>query len=80
MNLKIGFSISDFEPIAENSEKKLVGGFSLSHTAVGISDFNTTNNCEGGNCASGCGDGPIGQNKGCNVSPGCGAIKVEQLF
>lgn len=72
--IKISFNISSFEAISENSENKLVGGFSKSQSSSSNYDFNTTNNCYGGNCSTDCGDGPIGQNSQCNVAQGCGVI------
>ncbi|MEE4000518.1 hypothetical protein V1T75_09210 [Tenacibaculum sp. FZY0031] len=72
-NLKLTFDISNFEPISENSENKLIGGFSISVTSK--ESFKETdpnsgcNNCHGGNCASGCG---TGSNVGCNAVAGCG--------
>ncbi len=67
--VKVMFDISNFEPIAEDSENKLVGGFSAS---VSSKDFECTeqtgsNNCLGGNCAEGCGGGQI-----LNGAAGCG--------
>ncbi|WP_452225609.1 hypothetical protein [Lacinutrix chionoecetis] len=68
------FRISTFESVSENSENKLVGGFSLSQSSSMNFDFSTTNNCMGGNCSTDCGSGPIGQNVQCNVAQGCGTI------
>lgn len=70
----ISFQISNYEAISESSESKLVGGFSKSQSSSTSYDFNTTNNCYGGNCTPDCGDGPIGQNLNCNVAQGCGVI------
>ncbi|WP_452225614.1 hypothetical protein [Lacinutrix chionoecetis] len=65
------FDISNFESISENSENKLIGGFSVSFTG-GVNSLETiSNNCEGGNCATRCGSG---QNIGCNDVAGCGVI------
>ena len=63
------FDISNFEPIAEDSESKLVGGFStsLSRQNAQQQEETVTNNCQGGNCASGCGGGQI-----LNGAAGCG--------
>jgi hypothetical protein len=60
---------NDFEQLSENSDGFLVSGFStalgsngMMHggTAIGINAFKceVTNNCNGGNCVSGCGDTP----------------------
>ncbi|MEE4000516.1 hypothetical protein V1T75_09200 [Tenacibaculum sp. FZY0031] len=73
MKTKLVFNVSVFESISENVENKLIGGFSQSFSSSTKEEFETTNNCRGGNCSTGCGDGPIGQNKGCNVAAGCGA-------
>lgn len=68
--MKLKFNLSNFEPISESSENKLIGGFSPS-ISIEIKDheFNT-NNCNGGNCVSGCGNGQNVQT--CNTSMGCG--------
>jgi len=58
----------NFEKISESQEQNLVGGFSKSFSNQnGISFSEETNNCHGGNCASGCGP----TNIGCNVTAGC---------
>lgn len=68
--IKLTFNISSFEPISEDSENKLVGGFSSSKSGGKDSVANLSNNCHGGNCVWGCGSG---QNVGCNEVAGCGA-------
>ncbi len=71
MKLSMEFNFSNFESLSENSEQKLVGGFSPS-VSLGVTASDLTggsNNCEGGNCIAGCGKG---QNTGCNVVSGCG--------
>ena len=69
---KITFDISNFEPISENTENKLIGGFSQSQSSSVRFDFNVEgNNCQGGNCVEGCGSG---QNIGCNAVAGCGVV------
>lgn len=60
-----------FETLTESNENTLIGGFSASISIVetGVGEFNS-NNCNGGNCVSGCGNG---QNVGtCNTTMGCG--------
>ena len=57
LNLKSNFSI---EKLTENELGVLVCGFSnISITTEGILNpqANETNNCNGGNCAAGCGSG-----------------------
>ncbi len=54
--LKMIFDISNFEPVNENSENKLVGGFSESISSIGQSLELIANNCNGANCYSGCGE------------------------
>ena len=66
---KILFDISNFEPVSEDSESKLVGGFSTSLAHREDCSVETlSNNCLGGNCADGCGDGQTS-----NCAAGCGA-------
>ncbi|WP_340203326.1 hypothetical protein [Ascidiimonas sp. W6] len=66
--VKMIFDISNFEPVAEDSENKLVGGFSASVSGTFQDPVQeTTNNCQGGNCVKGCGDGQI-----LNGAAGCG--------
>ncbi|WP_452225613.1 hypothetical protein [Lacinutrix chionoecetis] len=69
---KIVFNISNFEPISENSENKLIGGFSASMTGGADSLDTISNNCMGGNCDTNCGGG---QNIKCNSVNGCGVIQ-----
>lgn len=70
--IKITFDISNFEPISEDSGNKLVGGFSASMSSNGESLESLSNNCNGGNCIKGCGDG---QNVNCNTVAGCSVVK-----
>ena len=67
--VKMMFDISNFEPVSEDSESKLVGGFSisLSQQTQDPVQQETTNNCQGGNCVKGCGDGQT-----LNGVAGCG--------
>lgn len=68
------FNISDFESVSENSENKLIGGFSSSLKG-GIHNLEAlSNNCDGGNCATRCGSG---QNISCNAVAGCGVVIKE---
>ncbi|WP_431611417.1 hypothetical protein [Chryseobacterium sp. 'Rf worker isolate 10'] len=62
--------LTGFEKISESQGKQLLGGFShtISNPETGLDDgTGTSNNCAGGNCKDGCGQG---QNVNC-VS-GCG--------
>ena len=59
--------LTGFEKISESQEKKLLGGFSKSLGSTIEVDTGTTNNCQGGNCRDGCGQG---QNLNC--VQGCG--------
>lgn len=70
LKIKTVIVLNDFEKVSE-SQKKLVGGFSSSfHQIDSIKiDDGSTNNCNGGNCVSGCG---TGQNVNCNSTLGCG--------
>ncbi|MEE4000514.1 hypothetical protein V1T75_09190 [Tenacibaculum sp. FZY0031] len=52
---KLSFDISIFESISENSESKLIGGFTQSFSSSFIKEDETANNCLGGNCSAGCG-------------------------
>ncbi|WP_340203320.1 hypothetical protein [Ascidiimonas sp. W6] len=66
------FDFSSFEPVAEDSENKLVGGFSASVSrSQSQSQDTVSNNCLGANCASGCGNG-----QNANGAAGCG-VKVN---
>ncbi|HNF47845.1 MAG TPA: hypothetical protein PLF48_00590 [Chitinophagales bacterium] len=55
--------LSNFEKLSEASTGSLVGGFSVAKSgpstnlkaAVNLIKCTTTNNCDGGNCISGCG-------------------------
>jgi len=76
MNAKLMFNVSSFEPISDIGSEKLIGGFSTSFSVSMVhgSDINDvgSNNCAGGNCVSGCGNG---QNIHCsNAVPGCGGL------
>ncbi len=71
--VKVTFNVTNFEPLSEGAENKLMGGFSASlagskESLKSISD----NNCHGGNCHGSCGGG---QNIQCNTVSGCGVIK-----
>ena len=70
--VKVMFDIAGFEPVIEDSENKLVGGFSASVAQQRkdepcVDDPNPSNNCLGANCATGCGGGQI-----LNGVAGCG--------
>ncbi len=66
--VKMMFDIEKFEPVSEDSENKLVGGFSASvSNIVDQTQFANVNNCNGGNCEAGCGDGQV-----LNGAKGCG--------
>lgn len=67
--INMSFNVSNFESLSENSENKLVGGFSASISGTGDSIDSISNNCDGGNCAVRCGSG---QNIACNAAVGCG--------
>lgn len=57
LHINTNFSI---EKLAENEQGILVGGFSnIAIISKGILNpqANETNNCNGGNCAAGCGNG-----------------------
>lgn len=71
MKVKLNFEINGFEAISEDSESRLIGGFSpsISATAVTGDESSPANNCAGGNCVANCGSG---QNVGCNAVAGCG--------
>ncbi len=67
--VKMMFDISNFESVAEDSENKLVGGFSASVSRTqSQTQETTTNNCLGANCVEGCGNG-----QNVNGVAGCGA-------
>lgn len=66
--IKVIFEIKNFESLSENSENKLVGGFSHTISGGGNSSGTISNNCQGGNCVEGCGSG---QNVQCNQTIGC---------
>ena len=71
MKTKVDFSfnLKNFETISENSESKLVGGFSATFFSSEKEFDQGANNCSGGNCVAGCGNG---QNVDCNTVVGCG--------
>ncbi|WP_452225608.1 hypothetical protein [Lacinutrix chionoecetis] len=72
--IKLSFGISNFEPISETSESKLIGGFSKSQSSSMGFDYEINgNNCMGSNCASNC-DGSGVQNTKCNTVTNCGVI------
>ena len=50
-------TLSNFEKLTESPEGTLVGGFSASVTSkfTANTKASATNNCNGGNCAAGCG-------------------------
>ncbi|MDN3548782.1 hypothetical protein [Mucilaginibacter aquaedulcis] len=61
---KLKLSFDNFEILSENSEGKLVSGFSDAFFGDALMQFgggsnnnnvSCTNNCAGGNCISGCG-------------------------
>ncbi|GAA4208146.1 hypothetical protein GCM10022289_31650 [Pedobacter jeongneungensis] len=68
------FNISRFEVISEQIDGLLLGGFSASYSNQSESALDSEggerNNCMGGNCQTGCGEG---QNKDCNTIAHCGA-------
>lgn len=71
-NYKVKLKLINFELIKKDESNKLLGGFSLSLSSNSdILISGETNNCEGGNCASGCG---VGQNVSCNTSAGCSNV------
>lgn len=73
--INVTFDIANFEPLSENNENKLVGGFSVSLSGRGGgTNTITDNNCHGGNCDTNCGGG---QNINCNTVSGCGVIIKE---
>jgi len=71
-NVSFSFNFKDFEKISESHGEKLVGGFSQV-VAQAMVEFDKdpggSNNCDGGNCKAGCGNG---QNIQCNTVAGCG--------
>jgi len=70
MKKKIKQNLTEFEVLNESSQGNLVGGFSVVMTASASAMLTETNNCQGGNCKTGCG---AEQNVGaCNSVPGCG--------
>ncbi len=59
----------NYEKISEPQGNHLVGGFSKSYFNQNeISFSEEANNCQGGNCVSGCGS----RNSQCNNVAGCG--------
>ncbi len=69
MKNKITLIFENYEKISESQEHNLVGGFSKSFSNQNEISFNEeTNNCNGGNCVSGCG---VKGNYGCNNVAGC---------
>jgi hypothetical protein len=60
----------DFEQISSFQSDKLVGGFSNSFSVrTALADTVIGNNCQGANCAHGCGGD---NNVYCNTTVGCG--------
>ncbi len=65
---RMKFDFSNFESVTEDSENKLIGGFSASVSGVESQEpDNITNNCQGANCYTGCGKGQT-----VNGVAGCG--------
>lgn len=64
------FIIESYESISENSEKRIVGGFTASFSMEQIDHTkdDNANNCLGGNCKPGC---AAHQNIDCNKVAGC---------
>lgn len=61
---------AEFEQISSRQSDKLVGGFSKSFSGrAALADTVVGNNCQGGNCAHGCGGD---NNVICNNRVGCG--------
>ena len=74
--VNLALKIKNFEHISENSESKLIGGFSTSISMSSTDENNLeiiSNNCHGGNCTTGCGGWPT--NDYCNSVSGCGEIQ-----
>lgn len=66
------FNTSKFEPISNVNAAHLIGGFSQSYSSS-VDDEDSsgeTNNCNGNNCRTNCGEG---QNRDCNTTAHCGA-------
>ena len=69
MKNKITLTFEDYEKTSEPQEDYLVGGFSKSFSnQKEIAFAEHTNNCDGGNCVSGCGGNG---NYSCNTATGC---------
>lgn len=71
MKVNISVDLTRFESVSETAEQKLIGGFSASFSTnltENVGDEGS-NNCAGGNCVEGCGNG---QNNKCNTVAGCG--------
>lgn len=72
LKIKTTLFLEGLEKVSESDGKTLIGGFSLSIVGPGGLDPDTgtgeANNCQGGNCVSGCGNG---QNVQCNTIAGC---------
>ncbi|GAA4208134.1 hypothetical protein GCM10022289_31620 [Pedobacter jeongneungensis] len=71
MKTIIKFNVTAFESIHERDGNHLIGGFSASFANNEDSGEGggETNNCQGGNCRSTCGEG---QNIQCNTKSLCG--------
>ena len=72
MKVRVKIDFTQFESISQSSGERLIGGFSTSFSigAAGFEGDVEGNNCEGGNCVDGCGNG---QNNKCNTVAGCGS-------
>jgi len=73
---KVTITLENFEGISESQGNQLVGGFSVSFSASKGSEFDmaVANNCNGGNCVTGCGG-----NSGCNTVANCKCTPPPQL-
>ena len=71
MNAKVSllYKLENFENISEDSENKLLGGFSATFFSSEKEFDQGANNCNAGNCVAGCGSG---QNIDCNSTAFCG--------
>jgi hypothetical protein len=72
MKVNVLMDLHKFESISETSGQKLIGGFSATFSVNELVDESGgSNNCQGGNCKTGCG---TGQNIQCNTVDGCGGL------
>lgn len=70
MTFKVLMDLTQFESISETSGQQLIGGFSATFSTTElVDDSGGSNNCQGGNCKTGCG---TGQNIQCNTVDNCG--------